>query len=162
MTPRSGTGHVGTQPSGPGPGGAGPAGTAPPGPQVAVGAVVQRDGCLLLVERGTDPERGRWSVPGGRVRAGETLADAVVRELWEETGLAGRCGAVVGVAERMGPAFHFVIVDFAVVVAVGEATAASDASAVAWVPLHDVPRWPLVEGLAEFLVAHGVLPNGTG
>lgn len=132
------------------------------GPEVAVGAVVRRDGRLLLVQRATEPERGRWSVPGGRVRAGEHLADAVVRELREETGLLGRCGAVVGIAERVEPPWHFVIVDFAVAVDEGTAMAGSDAAAVAWVQLADVASWPLVTGLGDFLAAHGVIGTDRG
>ena len=64
-------------------------GSSPPVPRVAVGAVVVLDGDLLLVRRGRGPAAGRWSVPGGKVEPGELLAEAVVRELREETGLTG-------------------------------------------------------------------------
>jgi ADP-ribose pyrophosphatase YjhB (NUDIX family) len=59
-----------------------------PGPDLCVGAVVVLDGALLLVQRAFAPGAGEWSVPGGRVELGETLVEAVVRELAEETGLA--------------------------------------------------------------------------
>ena len=61
----------------------------PATPQVCVGAIVVEDGRLLLIRRGRGPAQGEWSVPGGRVEAGELLAEAVVRELAEETGLVG-------------------------------------------------------------------------
>jgi 8-oxo-dGTP diphosphatase len=139
-------------------GGSGGAGDNP-GPVVAVGAVVVRRGALLLVQRGHDPERGRWSVPGGRVRWGELLAGAVQRELREETGLDGRCGPLVGWAERRSGHYHFVILDFAVTVPDdAEAIAGSDASALAWVALDEVASWPLVEHLASFLHDAGIIP----
>lgn len=135
-------------------------GDVPP-PTVAVGAVVKSSGALLLVRRAEDPEAGRWSLPGGKVEAGEPLAAAVERELREETGLAGRCGALVGWAERIGTTHHFVILDFEVPLeaeAVPEPVAGGDAADVAWVALGDVATRDLVTGLASFLRGHGVIP----
>ena len=128
-------------------------------PVVAVGAVAVRDGALLVVERATDPQAGRWSIPGGHVEAGESVVAAVEREVLEETGLALRCGPLLGWAERMGPGYHFVILDFTVTVPDGcpDPVAGSDATAVAWVPLEEVDALPLVAGLEEFLRAHGVI-----
>lgn len=127
-------------------------------PVVAVGAVVVVDDRLLLVRRGRGPAQGFWSVPGGRVEAGETLAEAVVRELAEETGLEGVCGEFVGWVERIGDGFHFVILDFRVTLLDDRpAVAGDDAAEVEWVPLGDVAERPLAEGLAEFLHQHGVI-----
>jgi mutator protein MutT len=127
-------------------------------PEVCVGAIVVADEQLLLVRRGRGPGAGEWSVPGGRVEAGETLAEAVVRELAEETGLEGVCGELVGWVERISTDHHFVILDFAVtVLEPGEPSAGDDAAEVAWVPLGDVAERRLVEGLAEFLHQHGVI-----
>jgi 8-oxo-dGTP diphosphatase len=130
-------------------------------PEVCVGAIAVHDDCLLLVRRGHGPAAGEWAVPGGRVEQGELLAEAIVRELIEETGLEGVCGELVGWVERIGPDHHFVILDFAVTVLdpTQPAVAGDDAAEVAWVPLTEVAEYQLVEGLAEFLHEHGVLPT---
>ena len=123
-----------------------------------MGAIAVHDGRLLLVRRGKGPAAGEWSIPGGRVEWGETLAEAVVRELGEETGVEAVCDRLVGWVERIGGDFHFVILDFAVtVLEPGRVRAGSDAAEVEWVPLDEVPHRRLVEGLAEFLHEHGIV-----
>lgn len=127
--------------------------------EVAVGAIVRRADELLLVRRGHEPAAGEWSVPGGRVEPGESLMEAVVRELHEETGLRGVCGPLVGWVERISEDHHFVILDFEVTVADDLApTAGGDASEARWWPVSEMGSLPLVEGLAEFLHDHGVIP----
>lgn len=127
-------------------------------PEVCVGIVAIRDEALLMVRRGRGPAQGEWSLPGGRVEAGELMAEAAVRELREETGLEGVCTDLVGWVERLGDGYHFVILDFAVTILDdGEPVAGDDAAEVAWVPLPDVCDFNLVEGLAEFLHEKGVL-----
>lgn len=127
-------------------------------PQLCVGAVAVDDGRLLMVRRGRGPAQGEWAVPGGRVEAGETVAEAVVRELREETGIEGVCGPLLGWVERVDDDHHFVILDFEVtVLSDGEPVAGDDAAEVAWVQLDQVTDLRLVEGLAEFLHEHGVL-----
>jgi 8-oxo-dGTP diphosphatase len=124
-----------------------------------VGAVVvSDDDCLLLILRGSEPGAGRWSVPGGRVEAGETVGEAVVRELREETGLEGLCGSLLGWVERIDKDHHFVILDFVVdVLDPAELVAGDDAAEARWVPLQEVAELDLVDGLAEFLHEHGVV-----
>jgi mutator protein MutT len=127
-------------------------------PEVCVGAIAVFDGSILLVRRGRGPAQGTWSVPGGRVEAGESLVEAVVRELAEETGLAGMCESLVGWAERVGPDHHYVILDFAVtIISDTDPVAGDDASEARWVALTDVADLTLAEGLAEFLHDHGIL-----
>jgi 8-oxo-dGTP diphosphatase len=126
---------------------------------VAVGGIAVVDRTLLLVQRAQPPQAGRWTIPGGRVEAGESLTEAVEREMLEETGLVVDCGPFVGWVERRGHGYHFVILDFAVTpTGAGSPVAGGDAAEVAWVPFSEVPILPLVDGLAEFLVDHGVLP----
>ena len=128
-------------------------------PEICVGAVLVEDDRLLLIRRGRGPAQGEWSVPGGRVEAGELLAEAVVRELAEETGLEGVCGELIGWVERVGDDYHFVILDFEVTPLDLEAipVAGDDAAEVMWVPLHELAEMQLVEGLAEFLHDHGII-----
>jgi ADP-ribose pyrophosphatase YjhB (NUDIX family) len=79
-----------------------------------VGAVVHdAAGRLLLVRRGRDPHRGRWSLPGGRVEAGESPAQAIEREVLEETGLVVRAGAPVGRVRIQGDAVVYDVLDLA-------------------------------------------------
>ena len=128
------------------------------GPEVCVGAIAVDNDRLLLVRRGHGPGAGEWSVPGGRVERGETLAEAVVRELLEETSLEGVCDDLVGWVERVTPEHHFVILDFRVTILdPREPAAGADAAEAAWVNLTDVADLRLVEGLAEFLHEHGIL-----
>ncbi|MDP1806874.1 MAG: NUDIX domain-containing protein [Acidimicrobiales bacterium] len=127
-------------------------------PEVCVGAVAVADDRILLIRRGHGPAAGEWSVPGGRVEGGETLAEAVVRELAEETGLEAMCDDLIGWVERIGDDHHFVILDFrCTVLDDREPVAGDDALEVAWVPLADVAEQRLVEGLAEFLHDKGVI-----
>lgn len=128
------------------------------GAQVCVGAIVVDEDRLLLVRRGHGPAGGEWSVPGGRVEFGETLAEAVVRELEEETGLEGVCDQFVGWVEKIENEHHFVILDFAVTVLDAvEPRAGGDAAEATWVPLDEVVHLRLVDGLAEFLHEHGIV-----
>ncbi|QXC61963.1 NUDIX hydrolase [Aquihabitans sp. G128] len=135
------------------------------GPDLAVGAVVVDDDRLLLVKRSTAPGAGTWAVPGGRVERGETLAEAVTRELREETGLDGACGAFIGLTELLPEAEdepHAVILDFEVTLfEAGEPVAASDATEAAWFFLSDVADLRLAPGLAEFLHDHQIIATFT-
>jgi len=127
-------------------------------PELCVSALVIEDDQLLLVRRRNDPGSGEWSIPGGRVRKGETLAEAVVRELDEETGLEGVCGAYIGLAEVIDGDHHAVILDFHVhLMEFAEPVAGDDASEARWVHLTEVSDHRLVIGLGEFLHDHGFI-----
>jgi len=128
-------------------------------PELCVGAIAVCEDQLLLVRRGHGPAAGTWSVPGGRVEAGETLAEAVLRELAEETSLEGVCDELVGWVERMGPDSHYVILDFAVtILEPADPVPGDDALEAEWVPLDEVAHRRLADGLAEFLHQHDIVP----
>jgi len=121
-------------------------------PIVGVGAIVfDREGRVLLVERGKPPSMGLWSVPGGRLEPRETLAQAVAREVREETGLVVEVGTLACVLERMADDYHFVILDYFARVIGGELAAASDARAARFVNPDELRSLPLTEGLLDVL-----------
>jgi ADP-ribose pyrophosphatase YjhB (NUDIX family) len=126
---------------------------------LGVGAIVVREGKMLLVRRGRPPHRGTWAPPGGHVEHGETIAAAIERELLEETGLVGRCGVLVGWVERFGADHHVVVLDFLVEIVGGELRAGDDAAEAAWVLLTELDdRDDLVPGLLAFLREHEIVP----
>jgi 8-oxo-dGTP diphosphatase len=124
-----------------------------------VGAIIRdEDGRLLLIQRGHDPEAGRWSLPGGRIEPGESDHQALVREMLEETGLTVTPGPLVGAVERPGPAGTVLdIRDYAATVTGGTVQPGDDAADARWVPPAEVPGWPLTTGLAETLRSWGIL-----
>lgn len=127
--------------------------------EVCAGAIVVRDGRLLLVRRGgAGAAAGTWAPPGGRLEAGERLAEGALRELAEETGLHGRVLGVCGVTEWIDPERHYVIVDHWVdVPADAPARAADDADDVTWADRAALEALPLVEDLHDWLTRHSVL-----
>ena len=115
-------------------------------PIVAVGGLLVENRKLLLVRRGNPPSRGLWTLPGGRVKLGETLHDALVREFEEETGIrvqpVGLADAV-DIIERAADGrirYHYVVIDYWVERLTGSAQAASDALEVGWYPIDALPR----------------------
>jgi mutator protein MutT len=113
-----------------------------------VGGVVFVDGRVVLIRRGQDPLRGRWVIPGGTVELGETLHEAVVREMEEETGLVVRPREVVLVFDRIqrdGSAvdYHYVVIDYLCDYVSGEPRAGSDADELALVARDEVDAYDL-------------------
>lgn len=127
-------------------------------PELCVGAVVLRGDDLLLIRRGTPPGEGQWSLPGGRVEHGETMAEAVVREVREEAGLDVLVDGLLGWVERISDDHHFVIADHrATVLGEGTPAAGSDAAAARWFAIWEVSELDLVDGLLDFLADHRVI-----
>lgn len=129
----------------------------PDRPILAVGAVVVRDGKVLLVLRGTEPGRGLWSLPGGVVHRGETLRAAVVRELREECGIEVAVSESAEVVERMIPdvegrlQYHYVILDYRARWLRGELAASEEVEDARWVDPGDLDRYHLTRGTAEVI-----------
>ena len=125
-------------------------------PVCGVGGVMLKDGHILLVQRGRPPSEGLWAIPGGKIRFGETMSEAVEREVFEETGLQTRPGKVIWAGDSIGPgdppAWHFCLVDFLCEVEGGELMAGDDAAATAWVPLAEATSFPLTPTMFELVV----------
>ena len=124
----------------------------PQRPILGVGAIIIDAGRVLLVERGREPLRGYWSIPGGVLETGEKLMDAVRRETREETGLEIEPVSVVEIFERImrdqaGTAeYHYVLVDYLCRVTGGKLTAGDDVSRAEWVDRADLQQYRITEG----------------
>lgn len=130
-------------------------------PKPAVSAVIVRDGEILLVKRGCEPNMGLWSLPGGSIELGETLQEALAREVLEETSLEVEPGDIAGVYDVIVKdgdtvTFHYVIISLFAKIIFGEPAAASDAADLGWVKLEDVSNYPTTAGLVERLRAFGL------
>ena len=127
----------------------------PARPILGVGALIFERGKILLVERGKQPLKGYWSLPGGVLETGETLAEGIIREVREETGLEVKPVKVLEIFERImrdaeGQAeYHYVLIDYICRVTGGLLRAADDASRAEWVARRD---------LADYTITTGTLP----
>jgi 8-oxo-dGTP diphosphatase len=131
---------------------------ARPRPTLAVGGVVVHDDALLLVKRGNEPNKGLWTVPGGRVESGEFMTDTCRREVMEETGIEIEVDELAGFFEVLGDP-HLVIFDFfARPVGTNEPVAGDDAADVRWVPLAEVKDLDLTPRFMELMTQWGVFP----
>ena len=120
-------------------------------PVPAVGVVCLKDDAVLLIRRGRPPKLGEWSLPGGRLEWGETVADAALRELREETGVEAQLCGLIDVVDGLFSAEgegdvdrHYVLIDFAARWVSGEPRAGDDAVEAAFHPLtaiNDLIEW---------------------
>src|SRR5687768_6061344 len=130
-------------------------------PVVGVGAVVVRDGKALIIKRAHEPRKGEWSLPGGLLELGESLQDAVRREIKEETALDIEVGPVIETFDRVHRddggmiRYHFVIVDFVGWPSGGEAVPGSDAEGVAWVTAAEIDDYK-VNSHAKDVILRGL------
>jgi 8-oxo-dGTP diphosphatase len=126
----------------------------PERPVIAVGAFVFKDGQVLLVRRGKMPGRGKWSIPGGAVELGETLRDAVAREVREETGVDIEVGPLALILEPVVRdenekiQFHYVIVDFSARWLAGEPHGETDVLEARWAKFAELDDLETTPGLA--------------
>ncbi len=133
----------------------------PEAPRVGVGAVVLKDGHVLLVRRDRPPAAGKWSIPGGLVNLGETTDRAAVREVAEECGLRVRLRGVAGVVDRIisdpdgRVRYHYVLIDYVATPESGDLRPGSDAADCRWVPIGELDQYETTEGLTA-MVARAV------
>ncbi len=134
----------------------------PTQPIVGVGAVIVQDGRLVLVRRGVEPGKGKWSIPGGGVELGETVGDAAVREAKEECGLDIELfeDRPMDALDKIVPGekgrlkYHYVLLQFLARPKGGTLKPTSDATEARWVPLEEVERYNLTDSFRAFFKKH--------
>lgn len=132
----------------------------PKRPIVGAGACILREGKLLLIRRGAEPGKGRWSIPGGLVELGENVEDAMVREAKEEVGLDVKAVKLVDVFDSLTlddlgrVQYHFVVVNFLVRLVGGRLHTADDVTESKWVPLDEVEKYELTRSFRTFFEKH--------
>ena len=132
----------------------------PDRPIVGVGALIVEDGRILLVRRGKEPLKGDWSLPGGVQETGETLAEAVRREVREETGLEIEPQSVAIVFDRIirdaqGRAeYHYVLVDYLCKRLSGELRPGDDVDDARWVSRAELESYEIVPYTREIILKH--------
>src|SRR6266700_1870173 len=136
----------------------------PERPVMGVGGVIIDRGRTVLIRRGTEPLLGEWSIPGGTIEVGETLEEAVRRELREETGLEVRVLELIELFDRIypdnrsaaatnkkKPRFHYVIADYLCKLVAGEPRAGSDVTDLAFAREEELARFHLTEKATSIL-----------
>ncbi len=132
----------------------------PESPKVGVGAIVFRDGNVLLVRRGQEPSKGLWSIPGGKVELGESLQRAVEREIFEETGIIIHANEPIYTFDLVEHddagrvKYHYVIVDLIADYIEGEIQAGDDAIDARWVSPREIEKLKMSQRTVELLKRH--------
>ena len=124
-------------------------------PLIAVGAVIFKQNKVLLVKRKNPPAQGMWAIPGGKVRWGETLKQALRREIKEELNIDIEPGRLIKVIEfvpeQENDRFHYIILDFLAAITGGELKAGDDALAVKWFDRKELKNSPVTESTRTLL-----------
>lgn len=137
----------------------------PPRPLVGVGALVVKDGRVLLVKRGVEPSLGLWAIPGGMLELGETLQEGAEREILEETGVVIRAGEPFHTFDFFEPdpqgrlRFHFVIVDLLGEYVSGDAKGGDDAEDARWLAPEELATLPVSKNTLTLLKKTDFLPG---
>jgi ADP-ribose pyrophosphatase YjhB (NUDIX family) len=128
----------------------------PDQPIVGIGVIIVTEGKIVLIKRGNEPSKGKWTIPGGLVELGETVENAVIREAKEETCLDVEDPQLIDVVgnvdldEQGKVKYHYVIIDYFVHVKGGSIRAASDAVELRWVPFDEVEKYDLTASFRVF------------
>lgn len=131
----------------------------PSRPMVGIGAVIIHNGKILLIKRGSEPGKGKWSIPGGLVELGETIAETVVREAKEETNLDVEAYKLVDVVDNIMKdengkiQYHYVVIDFLTKLKNADTSRlkpAQDAADAKWTPLEEVEQRDLTKTFRAF------------
>ena len=129
----------------------------PKHPLPGVGAIIIRRNKIVLVQRGRNPLKGYWSLPGGLIEPGETIEAALIREVREETGLKVRAERLFEIFERImpdakgRPEYHYILHDYLCTVTGGALKAGDDAGVVAWIPRSELNSLQLTEGTLKVI-----------
>ncbi len=129
----------------------------PKQPIVGVGAIIIHDGKMLIVKRGSDPGKGKWSVPGGLVELGETVKEAVEREVLEECNLKVEASHLIDIVDNIirdkngRIKYHFIILDFFAKLRGGKLKPNSEIIEAKWVPIDEVEKYDLTNTFREFM-----------
>jgi len=134
----------------------------PKQPLVGVGAVVINEGKMILVKRGVEPGKGKWSIPGGLVELGETIREATIREAKEETGLDVKIVVDrpldaldnIDIDKKGGLRYHYVLIQFLTRPKKGTLKPSSDVLDAKWVPLEEVETYDLTKPFRKFFTKH--------
>ena len=125
-------------------------------PKPAVSALIIKNDKVLLVRRGHEPNMGKWSLPGGSVELGETLQEAVCREVFEETNLEVEIGDIAYVYDVIAGEggkvlYHYVIICYWAKIVAGNIIPGSDAEDVMWQPINEIDNLETTSGLADII-----------
>ena len=137
----------------------------PDRPYVGVGVIVFRDHEVLLIQRNKEPNKGQWSIPGGRQMLGETAAEAARRELLEETGVKVDRLLLVDVVDAIIPdvegkiKYHYTLVDYMGQWQSGESRPGDDAKEVRWVRLNQLSSYSLLEKTMNIIQKAAAMNN---
>ena len=135
----------------------------PKHPLVGVGAIIKKDDAVLLVKRKYEPGKGLWSIPGGLVELGETVQEAVKREVKEETGLEVEVVKLIDVVdniirdEQNRIKFHYILIDFLVSIKGGKCEPTSDASEIKWFKSYELTNYSVTNTAINLLKKIGFI-----
>lgn len=134
----------------------------PKQPLAGVGAVIINEGKMILVKRGVEPGKGKWSIPGGLVELGESVRDATIREAKEETSLDVEIVVDrpldafdnIDIDEHGGLRYHYILLQFLTRPKSGTLEPSSDAVDAKWVPIEEVEKYDLTKPFRKFFTKH--------